>query len=51
MGFAINGICFDPFFGDAMEDESYQRRLRAVVQNRLSLLYNATKEGNAEKDY
>jgi hypothetical protein len=36
VGFAINGIYFNPFFGDAMEDEGYQRRLRAVVQNRLS---------------
>ncbi|KIW71962.1 hypothetical protein PV04_00188 [Phialophora macrospora] len=36
VGYATNGVYFDPFFGDAMEDEGYQRRLRAVVQNRLS---------------
>ncbi|ETI26987.1 hypothetical protein G647_10086 [Cladophialophora carrionii CBS 160.54] len=36
VGYAINGVYFDPFFGDAMDDEGYQRRLRAVVQNRLS---------------
>ncbi|EXJ65394.1 hypothetical protein A1O7_01735 [Cladophialophora yegresii CBS 114405] len=36
VGYATNGVYFDPFFGDAMEDEGYERRLRAVVQNRLS---------------
>jgi len=33
---AINGFYIDSFFGDAMEVEGYQRRLRAVIQNRLS---------------
>ncbi|OAL18229.1 hypothetical protein AYO22_10807 [Fonsecaea multimorphosa] len=32
----INGIYSSSFFGDPMEDEGYERRLRAVVQNRLS---------------
>ncbi|EXJ78226.1 hypothetical protein A1O3_09387 [Capronia epimyces CBS 606.96] len=36
LGSAIHGVYNDPFFGDAMEDDGYQRRLRAVVQNRLS---------------
>lgn len=36
IGHALNGVYVDPFFGDAMDDEGYQRRLRAVVQNRLS---------------
>ena len=33
---AIDGIYFNPFFGDAMQNEGYERRLRAVVQNCLS---------------
>lgn len=36
MADAINGFYIDSFFGDAMEVEGYQRRLRAVFQNRLS---------------
>lgn len=36
IGDAINGFYVDSFFGDAMEEDGYQRRLRAVVQNRLS---------------
>lgn len=36
IGDATNGMYFNPFFGDAMKDEGYERRLRAVVQNRLS---------------
>jgi len=36
VGDAINGFYIDSFFGDAMEDDGYQRRLRAVIQNRLS---------------
>ncbi|OQV10939.1 Dynamin central domain-containing protein [Cladophialophora immunda] len=36
IGHAIDGIYSSPFFGDAMEDEGYEKRLRAVVQNRLS---------------
>lgn len=35
IGNATNGFYLDPFFGNAMEDEGYLRRLRAVVQNRL----------------
>ncbi|OAP61908.1 hypothetical protein AYL99_04111 [Fonsecaea erecta] len=33
---AINGIYSSSFFGDPMDDEGYEKRLRAVVQNRLS---------------
>jgi hypothetical protein len=33
---AINGQYSDPFFGDASTSEGYQRRLRAVLQNRLT---------------
>lgn len=33
---AKNGVYNDPYFGDAMSNEGYERRLRAVVQNRLS---------------
>jgi GTPase SAR1 family protein len=36
IGNSIDGIYFNPFFGNAMEDEGYEKRLRAVVQNRLS---------------
>jgi GTPase SAR1 family protein len=36
MGNSIDGVYFNPFFSDAMEDEGYEKRLRAVVQNRLS---------------
>ncbi|KEF55147.1 uncharacterized protein A1O9_08801 [Exophiala aquamarina CBS 119918] len=36
MADSINGFYIDSFFGDAMEVEGYQRRLRAIFQNRLS---------------
>lgn len=36
IGNSIDGIYFNPFFSNAMEDEGYEKRLRAVVQNRLS---------------
>lgn len=36
LGHAISGIYSDPIFGDAMDDQSYHRRLRAVIQNELS---------------
>ena len=36
IGNAIDGVYFNPFFTDAMQDEGYEKRLRAVVQNRLS---------------
>lgn len=36
MGNAINGVYFDPYFGDALDDADYEKRLRAVVQNRLT---------------
>ena len=32
----IDGVYFNSFFTDAMEDEGYEKRLRAVIQNRLS---------------
>ena len=33
---AVNGVYYDPYFGDAMSQEGYEKRLRAVVQNRLT---------------
>ena len=33
---ALNGVYYDPYFGDAMSDDGYERRLRAVVQNLLT---------------
>lgn len=33
---AIDGIYFDSYFGNAITDEGYERRLRAVIQNRLA---------------
>ena len=33
---AVNGVYYDPYFGDAMSGEGYEKRLRAVVQNRLA---------------
>lgn len=33
---AVNGTYSDPAFGDAMDDDGYHRRLRAVVQNELA---------------
>ncbi|RMD39935.1 hypothetical protein DV735_g5197, partial [Chaetothyriales sp. CBS 134920] len=33
---AVNGVYYDRYFGDAMSPEGYEKRLRAVVQNRLS---------------
>ncbi|KAK5262631.1 hypothetical protein LTR96_011823, partial [Exophiala xenobiotica] len=33
---ALNGVYYDPYFGDAMSEEGYKKRLRAVVQNRLT---------------
>lgn len=33
---AVNGVYNDGFFGSAKTDEGYHKRLRAVVQNRLS---------------
>ena len=36
IGNAIDGAYFNPFFGDAIKDEGYEKRLRAVVQNCLS---------------
>ena len=32
---AVNGVYHDPYFGDAMNEQGYEKRLRAVVQNRL----------------
>lgn len=36
MNNSLNGIYLDPFFGDALDDIGYRKRLRAVVQDRLS---------------
>ena len=36
IGYAINGVYFDPFFGDAMEEVGYLKRIRARVQNCLA---------------
>ena len=36
VGNSIDGVYFNAVFTDAMEDEGYKKRLRAVVQNRLS---------------
>lgn len=36
IGYAVNGVYFDSFFGDAMEETGYMRRIRAVVDNRLA---------------
>lgn len=36
LGDAINGNYSQPVFGDAMDDDNYQKRLRAVIQNELS---------------
>jgi len=33
---AVDGIYNDAFFGDAMSDEGFKKRLRAVVQHRLA---------------
>jgi len=33
---AVDGVYTDPFFGNAMTDDGYQRRLRAVIQNTLT---------------
>lgn len=33
---AVNGTYLDPFLGDAIEDDEYEKRLRAVMQNRFS---------------
>jgi len=33
---SLNGVYLDPFFGDALDDDDYKKRLRAVVQHRLS---------------
>jgi hypothetical protein len=33
---SLNGVYYDPYFGDAMSEEGYEKRLRAVVQNRLT---------------
>lgn len=33
---AVDGVYSDPFFGSASTSEGYQKRLRAVVQNRLT---------------
>ncbi|TRX96476.1 hypothetical protein FHL15_002748 [Xylaria flabelliformis] len=32
---AVDGIYQDKFFGDALTDDDYQKRLRAVIQNKL----------------
>ena len=32
---AVNGVYYDQYFGDAMSEQGYEKRLRAVVQNRL----------------
>jgi Dynamin family/Dynamin central region len=49
MSNAIDGVYFNPFFGDAMEDEGYARRLRAVVQNRLSDFSEALEEKGMQR--
>ncbi|KIW99024.1 uncharacterized protein Z519_00687 [Cladophialophora bantiana CBS 173.52] len=49
VGHAINGIYTSPFFGDAMEDEGYERRLRAVVQNRLTDLAQTMEERGMQR--
>lgn len=36
LGHAIDGTYLDVLFGDAMTDEGYHRRLRAVIQNELA---------------
>ncbi|MCJ1474752.1 hypothetical protein MMC13_003412 [Lambiella insularis] len=36
MNGAVNGNYNDPYFGDAMTDHGYEKRLRAVVQNHLT---------------
>lgn len=33
---AVNGTYLDAFFGNALDDDDYAKRLRAVVQNRLT---------------
>ena len=33
---AVNGFYHDPYFGDAMTEQGYEKRLRAVVQNCLT---------------
>jgi len=36
MNNSLNGIYLDPFFGDSLDEAGYTKRLRAVVQDRLS---------------
>ncbi|EXJ76185.1 uncharacterized protein A1O5_00693 [Cladophialophora psammophila CBS 110553] len=49
VGHAISGIYISSFFGDAMEDEGYERRLRAVVQNRLTDLAQTMEEQGMQR--
>ena len=47
---AIGGMYGDPFFGAAMTEEGYQKRLRAVVQNTLiDFAEQMQKEGHAKE--
>ena len=46
---AVNGVYYDPYFGDAMTDKGYEKRLRSVVQNRLTDFSDAMRNRGASR--
>jgi hypothetical protein len=49
IGHSIDGFYSNPYFGDAMSDEGYEKRLRAVVQNRLTDFSESMRKRGAAK--
>lgn len=50
IGHAINGVYFNPFFSDAMQNGGYEKRLCAVVQNRLSDFSDAVERKECKEE-